>query len=48
MNDRKSVLTKLSVILKDSEILMHELEEERDESLENLRFDGEEELLNQY
>lgn len=39
---------KLGRILRDSEILMRELEEERDESLENLRFDGEEEILNLY
>ena len=41
-------IEKLETIFKYSEILMRELEEERNESLENLRFEGEEEILIQY
>lgn len=41
-------IQRLETIFKYSEILMRELEEERDESLENLRFEGEEEILIQY
>lgn len=39
---------KLAILLKDSDILMMELEKERDESLENIRFEGEEDLLIEY
>lgn len=46
--DKGLLYVKLGKILRDSEILMREIEEERDESLENLRFDGEEEVLTQY
>ena len=45
MNNKKEML---AVLLRNSEILMRELEEERDESLENLRYEGEEEILEQY
>jgi len=47
MNNNQ-IVDKLNSILISSEILMREIEEERDESLDNLRFDGEEELLTQY
>ena len=48
MISKKDKIQKLALTLKESDILMHELEAERDESLQNIRFDGEEELLEQY
>lgn len=48
MISKKDKIQKLALTLKESDILMNELETERDESLQNIRFDGEEELLEQY
>ena len=48
MISKKDKIQKLALTLKESDILMKELEAERDESLQNIRFDGEEELLEQY
>lgn len=48
MISKKDKIQKLALTLKESDILMNELEAERDESLQNIRFDGEEELLEQY
>ncbi|WP_097005293.1 hypothetical protein [Lacrimispora amygdalina] len=48
MVSKNEKVQKLALILKHSEIVKNELEGERDESLNNLRFDGEEELLIQY
>lgn len=48
MVSRKEKIQKLALVLKESDILMEALEEERDESLKNIRFEGEEELLTQY
>ena len=48
MISKKDKIQKLALTLKESDILMRELEAERDESLQNIRFDGEEELLEQY
>ena len=45
---KNNIIQKLAVVLRNSEILMRELENERDESLENLRYEGEEEILEQY
>lgn len=42
------LFSKFSMILKDSEILMRELEEERDEALADLKFEGAEDILTQY
>lgn len=39
---------KLAVVLKDTEILMHEIEEERTETIYNLRYDVEEEAVARY
>lgn len=48
MISKKEKIQKLALTLKESDILMCELESEREESLKNIRFDGEEELLIQY
>lgn len=48
MISKKDKIQKLALTLKESDILMCDMEEERDESLKNIRFDGEEELLEQY
>lgn len=42
------LFSKLGIILKDAEILMRELEEERDEALADLKFEGAEDILTQY
>lgn len=48
MISKKDKIQKIALTLKESDILMCSMEEERDESLKNIRFDGEEELLAQY
>ncbi|WP_373262217.1 hypothetical protein [Hungatella hathewayi] len=48
MISKKDKIQKLALTLKESDILMCDMEAERDESLKNIRFDGEEELLEQY
>lgn len=46
--NNQTYINKLGNILQYTEILKRELEEERDESLENLKYEIEEELLTQY
>ena len=46
--NKELLFSKLSKILKDAEILMRELEEERNEALADLKFEGEEEILIKY
>lgn len=48
MMNKTKLFSSLYKIMCDSEILMDELEGERDEALENLRFEGEEEILTQH
>ena len=48
MISKKDKIQKIALTLKESDILMCSMEEERHETLKNIRFDGEEELLAQY
>lgn len=48
MLSKEQKIEKIALIVKYSDIIMESFEEERDESLKNNRFEGEEELLNLY
>lgn len=43
-----NIFNQLAILLRDSDILMKEIENEYNTAIENIRFDGEEEFLHQY